>query len=160
MRIFASLILLAAPLAAQTPAAHPDLSGTWVLDASKNVVDGQLPAPTAATYVVGQHGDSITVDMKYTDVTGDMQLKKLWATDGYNWINFMTYQGTEMKLSSVAKWNGPVLAIQTASDFAGTPVTQNDTWTVDAEKKTLTVVTTTNVNGTYFAQVTLVFNKK
>ena len=114
----------------------------------------------SGTYTVAQHGDSITVDMKYTDATGDMQLKKLWATDGYNWINYMKYQGTDMTLSSVLKWNGAALSIQTTSDFGGTPVTQNEIWTLGEDKKTLTIVTTTSVSGTYYASMTLVFNRK
>jgi hypothetical protein len=156
------LALLAAPLAAQTAApAHPDLAGTWVLDASKSTVDGPLPLPTAATYVVGMHGDSITVAVKSTDpMAGDVTLNRLLATDGYSWTNYMSYQGTQMTLNSVAKWNGAVLAVATNSDFAGTAVVQNETWTLGADGKTLSIATTTNVAGAYFAAQTLVFTRK
>jgi len=162
MRLPLLALLLAAPLAAQgtVKASHPDLTGVWVLDPAKNVVDGPLQGPSAATYTVGMHGDSITVDMKYTAPDGEMQMKKLWATDGYTWINYMKYQGTDLTLNSVIKWNGPVLAIQTTTDFGGTPVTQAETWTLGAEGKTLTIVTVTSVNGAAYASVTTVFNKK
>ena len=158
---FLCLFLLASPLAAQSPAVkHPDLTGTWVLDAAKTVVDGPVPAPSAATYVVGGHGDSITVNIKVSDVTGDMTLTRLYATDGYAWTNYMTYQGTQLTLSSVLKWNGAVLSIVTTTDFGGTPVQQSETWTLGVDGKTLTAATTTNVAGEYYAAQTLVFNKK
>jgi hypothetical protein len=152
------LLLLASPLAAQ--ATHTDFTGTWVLDAAKSSSDGQLPVPTAATYVVGMHGDSITVDIKTADGNGEMSLKKLYAVDGYNWLNSMTYQGTTMNLSSVLKWNGAALAIQTTTDFGGTPVQQSETWKLAEDKKTLTIAITTYVDGAPFSSQTLAFNKK
>lgn len=159
-----SLVLAAALLALTSPVAaqggHADFTGTWVLDASKSVIDGSMAAPASATYVVVQTGDSIAVDQRVTGDQGEMTLKKVWRVDGKTWTNYMSYQGTDMTLSSVLKWNGAVLAIHTTTDFQGTPVTQDETWTLAADGKTLTHATTTNVNETYFAAVTLVFSKK
>ena len=72
----------------------------------------------------------------------------------------MTYQGTQLTLSSVLKWNGAVLSIATTTDFGGTMVQQSETWTLAADGKTLTAATTTNVAGAYYAAQTLVFNRK
>jgi len=159
-----SLLLLAfvgAPLAAQTAVAHPNLSGTWVLDAAKSTVDGPLPPPTSATYVVGTHGDSITVHVTEVDAAaGAVTLDRLVATDGYSWTNYMTYAGNQLTLNVVAKWNGAVLSLTTNTDVSGSPVLQTETWTVSADGKVLTQNVTTNVAGAYFAAQTLVFNKK
>jgi hypothetical protein len=148
------------PCALVAQAKHPDLTGTWILDASKSTADGPIPAPTAATYTVGQHGDTITLSAKQTDANGEAALNRIVATDGYRWNNAMVYQGTRMDLSTEAKWDGAVLSMQTTSDFNGTPVQQSETWTVSADGKTLTTATTTNVGGTYFASNSLVFTKK
>ena len=160
MRLLA-LLLLAAPLAAQTSVAHPNLSGTWVLDAAKSTVDGPLPPPTSATYAVGTHGDSITVHVTEVDAAaGAVTLDRLVATDGYSWTNYMIYAGNQLTLNVVAKWNGAVLSLTTNTDVSGSPVLQTETWTVSADGKVLTQNVTTNVAGAYFAAQTLVFNKK
>jgi hypothetical protein len=156
--LLAALVILPGALAAQ--ARHADLAGTWILDASKSTVDGPIPPATAATYVVGQHGDTITVSAKLTDANGETTLDRTVATDGYRWNNSMTYQGTRMALSSEAKWDGAVLTVQTTSDFNGTPVQQTETWTLSADGKTLTTATTTNVGGAYYASNSLVFTRK
>jgi hypothetical protein len=159
-RVLLVALVCVCPGALGAQATHPDLVGTWILDASKSTVDGPIPAPTAATYVVGQHGDTITLSAKQTDANGEVALDRIVATDGYRWNNTMVYQGTRMALSSEAKWNGAVLSIQTTSDFNGTPVQQSETWTLSADGKTLTTATTTNINGTYYASTSLVFMKK
>jgi hypothetical protein len=151
-------VALAGPLAGQ--AAHPDLSGTWVLDASKTVVDGPIPAPPAASYVVVQVGDSFAVDQKMTTDMGEAAVRKVWRVDGKAWANKISYGGVEMELSSTLSWIGPVLAIHTTSSYQGTPVDQGETWTLGPDGKTLTQSTTTKVNGDYYASVTLVFTKK
>jgi opacity protein-like surface antigen len=153
-----AFVALVSPMAAQ--AAHPDFSGTWVLDATKTEIDGQIPAPAAATYTVVQHGDSIAVDQKSSSEQGEMALRKVWRVDGQAWVNTMTYQGTDMTLRSVLRWDGAVLLIHTTSDFAGTPVEQSESWTLAADGKTLTQRTTTSANGEYYASMTLVFSKK
>ena len=152
------LVALASPLAAQ--ATHPDFSGTWVLDASKTVVDGQMEAPSAVTTVVVQVGDSLSVDQKVTGSFGEQALKKVWKVDGKPWANNFEYGGVPMVLSTTLRWNGAVLAMHTTSDFQGNAIDQIQTWTMGADGKTLTDNTTTNVNGDYFSAVTLVFNKK
>lgn len=156
--LVAALLALGSPLAAQTT--HPDFTGTWVLDATKTLTDGPLPAPSGATQIVVQHGDSMTVDQKSSSEQGEMAMKKVWKVDGQAWANAMTYQGTAMSLSSVLRWNGAELVIRTTMDFSGTPVEQNESWTLAADGKTMTVTTTTNVNGAYYASVTMVFTRK
>jgi hypothetical protein len=153
------LVALTSPLAAQ--AVHPDLNGTWVLDASKTVIDGQMEAPVTAIYVVVQVGDSLSVDQKMTMASaGEVVVKKVWKVDGKPWANNFSYGGVPMVLTSTLRWNGAVLTMHTTSDFQGNAVDQTETWTVGPDGKTLTESTTTNVNGDYFAAVTLVYVKK
>jgi len=155
------LLALAAPLAAQSAVKHPDLTGTWVLDGTKSTVDGPLPLPTSATYVVGTHGDSITVHVTEVDAAaGAVTLDRLVATDGYSWTNYMTYAGNQLTLNVVAKWNGAVLSLTTNTDVGGSPVLQTETWALSTDGKVLTQNVTTSIGGTYYAAQTLVFNKK
>ena len=158
LSLAAILVSLASPLSGQ--AAHPDLTGTWVLDASKTVVDGPMMAPPAATYVVVQVGDSIAVEQKFSSGAGEQVVKKVWRVDGKAWANPFNYQGVDMVLSSTLRWDGAVLAIHTTTDFQGTPVEQTETWTLSSDGKTLTQSTTTYANADYYAQVTLVFGKQ
>jgi len=152
------LLALAAPLAAQ--ATHPNFGGTWVLDATRTVVDGQMEAPSAVTMTVVQVGDSLSVDQQIKGSFGDQALKKIWKVDGKPWANEFSYAGTPMTLSTTLHWNGAVLAMHTTADFQGNAVDQTQTWTLGPDGKTLTDNTSTNVNGDYFAAVTLVFVKK
>ena len=152
------LLALAAPLAAQ--ATHPNFGGTWVLDATRTVVDGQMEAPSAVTMTVVQVGDSLSVDQQIKGSFGDQALKKVWKVDGKPWANEFSYAGTPMTLSTTLHWNGAVLAMHTTADFQGNAVDQTQTWTLGPDGKTLTDNTSTNVNGDYFAAVTLVFVKK
>jgi len=152
------LLALAAPLAAQ--ATHPNFGGTWVLDATRTVVDGQMEAPSAVTMTVVQVGDSLSVDQQIKGSFGDQALKKIWKVDGKPWANEFSYAGTPMTLSTTLHWNGAVLAMHTTADFQGNAVDQTQTWTLGPDGKTLTDNTSTNVNGDYFASVTLVFVKK
>jgi hypothetical protein len=152
------LLALAVPLAAQ--ATHPDFSGTWVLDASKTVVDGQMEAPSAVTTTVMQVGDSFAVDQKVSGSFGEQALKKVWKVDGKWWANNFSYGGVPMVLNTTLRWNGPVLSMHTTSDYQGNAIDQTQTWTMGPDGKTLTDNTTTNVNGDYFSSVTLVFTKK
>jgi hypothetical protein len=154
----ATLVALASPLAAQ--ATHPDFTGTWVLDASKTVVDGPIPPPPAASYVVVQVGDSLAVDQKMTSQEGEQVAKKVWRVDGKPWANAITYGGVDMVLSSTLSWNGAVLTIHTTSDYQGTPAEQTETWTLGSDGKTLTQSTSTSANGDYYATMTLVFSRK
>jgi len=152
------LLALAAPLAAQ--ATHPNFGGTWVLDATRTVVDGQMEAPSAVTMTVVQVGDSLSVDQQIKGSFGDQALKKVWKVDGKPWANEFSYAGTPMTLSTTLHWNGAVLAMHTTADFQGNAVDQTQTWTLGPDGKTLNDNTSTNVNGDYFASVTLVFVKK
>ncbi|MGH7522850.1 MAG: hypothetical protein ACREK8_00920 [Gemmatimonadales bacterium] len=154
----AVLISLAFPLAAQ--ASHPDFSGTWVLDASKTVVDGQMEAPSAVTFTVVQLGDSLSIDEKVTGSWGEQALKKVWKVDGKVWPSSFSYGGVPMTLSTTLHWNGAVLMMHTTSDYQGNAVEQSETWTLSPDGKTLTDTTSTSANGDYYSSVTLVLNKQ
>jgi hypothetical protein len=153
----AALAAVALPVAAQS---HPSLGGTWVLDLARSSADGPVPLPMAETSAIAQHGDTIDVDQKGTNETGDVAIKRTFAVDGKAWPNLMNYQGTDMQLSSVLAWKEAVLSIETTTDYQGTPVQQSETWTPSADGKTLTVMVTTNIDGAYFASMTKVYSKK
>ena len=155
----AALLALASPLSGQAP--HPDFTGTWVLDSSRTQADGPLPAPVAATYVVAQVGDSMAVGQRLTTVMGEQaEQRKVWKVDGKAWANSIMYAGTEVVLYSTLRWDGGVLAIHTTAEYQGSGVEQVETWTLSGDGRTLTQATTTNVNGDYYASVTLVFGKR
>lgn len=153
----AALVAFALPAGRHS---HPALAGTWVLDASKSTTDGPIPLPGAETDVVTEHGDTIDVDIRSTTDVGELAIKRHFVVDGKAWPNLMSYQGTDMQLSSILTWKGSVLGIETTTDYQGTPVEQSETWTASPDGKVMTMVVTTNLNGAYFATLTKVFNKQ
>ena len=82
------------------------------------------------------------------------------AVDGSAWKNSLDYMGTAMQLSSVLNWKDQVLNVTTNTDFQGTPVLQNESWTMSADGKSFTQRVSTVVNGEEYAATTFVFVKK
>lgn len=158
LRHLSVLALLVAPgsLFAQS---RPDFSGSWVLDAAKSGATGNMAPPTAGTQTVVQKGDTISTESQTAGDAG-MALKRYYVVDGKAYKNGLSYQGTDMVLSSTLSWGTGALKIQTVTDYAGTPVEQAEVWTLTDGGKTLTQSTTTSVNGEVWATLTLVFNKK
>ncbi|MGH7584337.1 MAG: hypothetical protein ACREL5_14035, partial [Gemmatimonadales bacterium] len=79
---FAALLIaagLAAPAGAQ--AKHADYSGVWVMDAAKSTGD---MLPSAATWTVAQHGDTIITDreIETPDAVNPTKTHFVVTTDG------------------------------------------------------------------------------
>lgn len=142
-------------------AAHPNFAGVWILDASRNAVQGQLGAPTSATYTITQHGDTIVGDrVAETTETGTIKSHVVWGLDGKAWKNKIPVGDTETEISSVLSWNQATLVIRTSLTVQETPVDQVDEWSLSADGKTLTMQRSVAAMGQDIGSSTLVFVKK
>ena len=159
--VVASLVLVALAGTAAGAQAHPDFSGTWILDASKTVVDGQLGAPTSATYTIRVHGDSIISDrVAETAETGTIKTHLVWGTDGKAWKNTIPVNGTDTEISSVLSWQGDKLVVKTTLTVQEMAVDQLDQWSMSSDGKTMTMQRSISAMGQEIGTSTLSFNKK
>ena len=157
------VIVAVAPLSrAHAQAPRPDLTGTWVMDAGKTVADGQLGAPTSATYTIRVHGDSLVTDrVAETAQTGTIRSHLVWGTDGKVWKNTVPVNGTDTDVSSVLNWkDDSTLVIRTTLTVQETPVDQLDQWTVSRDGKTLTMLRSISAMGQEIGSTTLVFTRR
>lgn len=116
---------------------HPDLSGTWNLDIPKsNFGQGQPPASEVET--ISESGDSVKiVDAQKGGMMGDMNTTEALTTDGQP----STWSGMgNAKVTGTAHWDGGNLVVDAKSDFQGSPVTINETYSLSPDGKTLTHV--------------------
>ena len=141
--------------------AHANFSGTWVLDASKNVVSGQLGAPESATATIVQHGDTITQDREASSAeAGVMKSHIVWGTDGKPWKNMVPINGDNVEVSSALSWENGSLVIRTSLNIQGTDVDQLDRWTLSADGKTITAYRSVSAMGSEVGSTTLTYVKK
>ena len=160
--VVASLLCLAlAGSRAGAQATPPDFSGTWVLDASKTVSDGQLGVPTSATYTIRVHGDSIISDrVAEAPEIGTIKSHIVWGTDGKAWKNTVPVNGSDTEISSVLSWQEGTLVIKTTLIVQEMAVDQLDQWTLSSDGKTLTMRRSISAMGQEVASSTMFFVKR
>jgi hypothetical protein len=99
--LFVALLALAPSLShAQNAAAHPDFSGTWVLDTALSD-KGQM-IPSKMTLKITQTPTEIAVDRQQTSQMGETTSSMKYATDGSTSKNQMTIQGNNVDVSTVS----------------------------------------------------------
>jgi hypothetical protein len=141
---------------AQTPAPHPDFSGTWVMDSAKS--PGPM-MPLAATYVIEQRGDTVRIKRDTRTMQGAFSASLVYGIDGKAWKNSITQAGMPVDVSSVLTWEGSTLVITSTINANGQDIHQVETWSLDATGTTMTADRTVDAMGQRFA-TKLVFNKR
>lgn len=164
MRIMKRALTVAALVIATTARlnaqAHPSFVGTWVMDPTKTVVEGGGGAPSAATRVVVQHGDTLIVENEATSEAGVQKTHLIWGTDGKPWKNKVPVQGEDTEVSTVLTWEGATLVIRSTIPFQGMSVEQTDRWTLAADGKSMTTARTVTAEGEQVAAATFTYVKK
>jgi hypothetical protein len=126
-----SLIALASPLAAQS---HPDFSGKWVLDPKS--VEGPM-APTALTVTATQDAKTLKTETAATTQYGEQKSTVTVNLDGTPSKNTVDTPNGPIELSSIAKWEGTTLVLNTTATINGGQLQQTDHWSLEADGKTL-----------------------
>ena len=160
MTTAAVMYAVAAPSAAAAQSARPNYSGTWVMDTTKSVVNGQLSAPTSATITIVQHGDTITMDREANSAMGPVKTHVVFAIDGKPWKNSLPVNGEDLPISSVLTWENGTLVIHSTFSVQGTDVEQIDKWNMGADGKTLTTFRSLSAGGQDIGSGSLTYNKK
>jgi hypothetical protein len=145
--LVALLALAPAAVRAQTPAAHPDFSGTWVMDTAQSD-KGQM-IPTKMTLKITQTPAGITVDRQQTSQQGDMTSTMKYATDGSTSKNQLSMGGTNVDVSTVVTWEGATPVFTSAMKFGDQDAQSVEKWSLSG--KNLTLNRTVNVGGQEFS---------
>jgi len=139
---------------------HPSFAGTWTLDPSKTIAEGNGNPPEAASRVIVQHGDTLTID---TEVTGMGTVQKshlVWGLDGKAWKNSVSVGGEMIDVSSVLTWDNATLVIRTSLSVQGMSVDQVDKWTLAADGKSMTASRSITADGNDAGSITMTYVKK
>ena len=123
-------LLALTPLGAQKV---PDLSGTWVMALDKSDF-GPLPAPQSRTDVIEHKGSSITVKRTVVGPNGETTATIVYGIDGKPYTNHIG----EIDATSVLRWDGPVLVVESTLNTPQGEVKAVDRFTLSADGKTLT----------------------
>lgn len=143
-----ALLALAPVVAhAQNAAAHPDFSGTWVLDTAQSD-KGQM-IPSKMTLKITQTPAGITVDRQQTTQMGDVTSSMKYATDGSTSKNQMTIQGTPVDVSTVVTWEGATPVFTNAMKMGDNDVQSVEKWSLSG--KNLTLNRTVSFGGQEFS---------
>src|SRR5438093_1268926 len=133
--IASALASAGCPLVAQG-AAHPNLSGVWVMDTTKTEMGPMMP--TAMTYTIVQKGDTLKVNRSTKSSQGDMSTDLVYTLDGKPAKNSVTQMGTAADLVSTLTWEGSSLVITSTISIQGQEIHQVEKLTPDAAGKTMT----------------------
>ena len=94
-------LLAVAPAVASAQAAHPDYSGTFVLDSAQS--QGQM-VPQKMTLKIAQAPAGLTVDRTQTGQMGEITSSMKYAIDGSTSKNTLNMGGNPVDVSTVVTW--------------------------------------------------------
>jgi hypothetical protein len=142
---------IASPLAAQ---AHPDFSGTWVMDA-KTAPQGL----TSLTMVIKQDPKTINVVTDVNTTMGAQKVTNVFNLDGSDSKNSMSGPGGTVETVSTVGWEGPAMVVATKASMQGQEITQNEKWSLGGDGKTLNLERVVAFGGQNMS-IKLAFNKQ
>jgi hypothetical protein len=124
------------------PQAKPDFTGKWSLDAAKSDFGG-TPAPASVLHHIEHKEPNVKITTTQKSEAGETTNTRTFSTDGKDSTNKITMMGSEYPVTTSAKWDGQSLAVHASFDAQGTTVRLNDTWTLSADGKVLTIARVT-----------------
>jgi hypothetical protein len=134
---------------ATATAAHPDYTGTWVLDTVKSD-KGQM-IPSKMTLKIAQTPAGLTVDRAQTTQNGETTSSMKYALDGSASKNTLTFGGNSVDVSSVVSWQGTSQVITSDMKFGDNDAHSVETWSLADGGKTLNINRKISVQGQEFA---------
>jgi hypothetical protein len=135
--------------AAGTPAAHPDFSGTWVLDTARSD-KGQM-APTQMTLEITQTATGLTLDRDQTNQMGQSTATLKYALDGTTSTNQLNFGGNTLDISTVVTWEGESQVLTSSMKLGDNDAQSVEKWTLGDGGKSLTLDRKFDVGGQSFA---------
>ncbi len=148
------LLFLVAAASSLVAFAKPNFSGEWKVDTAKSDF-GDMPAPSGITMQIEHADPKLAVkQFKAGGPLGEMTADMSYATDGTETKN--TVRGSEM--TSISKWSGDTLKINTKMAWQGSSVNVVETWKLTSGGKNLEISREIN-SGQGASSMKLVFVK-
>ncbi|MGH7583922.1 MAG: hypothetical protein ACREL5_11920, partial [Gemmatimonadales bacterium] len=118
--------------------------------------------PSAATWTVAQHGDTIITDreIETPDAVNPTKTHFVVTTDGNPTSNAVPSAGAIMETSSTAGWDSTGVVIKTSGNAQGYDFVLTDHWTLSPDGKVLVSDRVITVGGQVVQTNTLTFNRK
>ena len=152
MRKLSSAVLLTllaiAPAVARAQAAHPDYSGTYVLDPAQS--DGQM-VPQKMTLKIAQTPAGLTVDRTQTNQMGESTSQMKYALDGSASKNTLNMGGNSVDVSTVVTWEGASPVLTSAMKFGDNDAQSIEKWALTDDGKKLRIERKVTAGGQEFA---------
>ena len=155
-----AVVSAAAISTASAQAAHPNFAGNWVMDVSKSQGSGSMPS--AATWTIVQHGDTLISDREATvEGVGAVKSHMVVGFDGKSWKNSITQPGIgDVEVGMTASWDKTTLVVTMTGTMQETEFVQTGRWTLSADGKSLEVHTSVTVGGEEVQSATTVWARK
>ncbi len=112
----------------------PDYSGHWVIDLAKSDF-GMMPPPSKMERDIEHKDPAMGIKSIQVGERGEMKNESSYTTDGKEATIKMRNREAKVK----AKWDGNKLKVNSKSEFNGNEFTQEETWTLSDDGKTLTI---------------------
>ena len=127
-------LLLCIPAAMLLAADKPDYSGHWVVDLAKSDF-GMMPPPSKMERDIEHKDPDMSIKSLQVGERGEMKTESKYTTDGKEAT--IKIRNREAKVKAI--WDGAKLKVNSKSEFNGNEFTQQETWTLSEDGKTLTI---------------------
>ena len=134
--------------------AEPNLSGEWVLNIEKSEF-GEMPPPDSYTRIIEHKNPSIKISTTQVGMMGEMK-NEITCTIGGDPCNSSSEMGES---TSTFKWDGDTLVTDSTMEMMGMAMTGNETMTLSADGKTLTLTNSISLDMGGF-EATYILEKK
>ena len=151
-KVSTALLLTAfvvAPVAAraQAAAAHPDYSGTYVLDPAQS--EGQM-IPQKMTLKIAQTPADLTLDRTQTSQMGESTSHMKYTLDGAPSKNTLTMGGNSVDVSTIVTWEGASPVLTSSMKFGENDAQSIEKWSLAPDGKKLSIERKINAGGQEF----------
>jgi hypothetical protein len=141
-------VLAIAPAVARAQAAHPDYSGTYVLDPAQS--EGQM-VPQKMSLKITQTPAGLTVDRTMTNQMGESTAQLKYALDGSASKNTLNMGGNPVDVSTVVTWAGASPVLTSSMKFGDNDAQSVETWSLTDDGKKLNITRKISAGGQEFA---------
>ena len=140
-------VLAIAPAVVRAQAAHPDYSGTYVLDPAQS--EGQM-TPQKMSLKVTQSPTELVLDRTMTNQMGESTAQLKYALDGSASKNTMNMGGNQVDVSTVVTWEGASPVLTSAMKFGDNDAQTVEKWSLSDAGKKLSLDRKVSVGGQEF----------
>ncbi len=127
-------LLLCIPAAMLLAADKPDYSGHWVVDLAKSDF-GMMPPPSKMERDIEHKDPDMSIKSLQVGERGEIKTESKYTTDGKEATIKMRNREAKVK----AIWDGAKLKVNSKIEFNGSEITQDETWIISEDGKTLTI---------------------